>query len=651
VRNAFNCLDREAMLAQAALRTPHLMPWLQNLYGSPLPLLVKGTQQRRVIWSKCGPQQGCPFGTLLFALGIHPVIQQLRGLWLNVWYADDGLLMGPTRAVEAALLHLQTSFADIGLELNMSKCVTWGPGLALPTNSALTLQNTACVPWAQGSGIVVLGSPVTYPDTQHSFMRTFWAAKVAEVRALLRKISAIGHAQIQHALIRACADVTRVNHLLRSTSTSGLDSQLLTMQDHLVEAVETIMGRCLQDDQRTQVFLPIRLSGMGVGNPLSFRPSARVTAVASFLRDFLWKHDWIPQPLLDRVPPDFSAHLRTLLDTLGAEVQPLHDWHRDPRTVLHSGPRPLAQQTWNDKVDALRHRAWLQTGTQRDMCRKALQTTNSGAWLGSLPSAHFNTLIEHCDYRILLQWWLGMSLVSVDAGNSTCAQCGSALDAWGDHAVSCARNGITTRHGAIQDWLITTARSAGVQCSREEGLEDRSRPGDVLLHHWAGRGPLAVDVTCVNPLRPSTTCPTPELVRTFLSAEEKRKRTKYADKCAEAGWGFLPLVMHPFAGVTPEGGQFLHRLSRLYAENSVIRPTKTERIRHFWESFTSTVVRQVAAQLRLTTYVGPQGPALPQLRPLDLAGNELPRCWTRAGQREQPPLSGPPAFTLHQPYR
>ena len=68
----------------------------------------------------------------------------------------------------------------------------------------------------------------------------------------------------------------------------------------------------------------------------------------------------------------------------------------------------------------------------------------------------------------------------------------------------------------------------------------------------------------------------------------------------------------------------MHRLSRLYAENTTVRNTKGEKIALFWQTFSATVMREVSQQLLTTTYTGPQGPVLRTLIPLDSYGNELP---------------------------
>ena len=531
--------------------------------------------------------------------------------------------MGPTRLVEAALQQLFSGMARIGLQLNLAKCVVWGPGLANMTPNTMMLQQMKEIPWAPGTGVTVLGSPVTYPGDGEAFIRTFWQAKLQEMKTLLDRISVIGHSQFEHCLLRACADVCRVNHLLRSTSTLLIADILGHMEQLLGEAAERLVGKPLEPQHLQQIFMPIKYGGLGVRNPVDLRDAARVAAVTSYLKDFTPQAECEPAETLERIPEDFITVVMNLRMVLGPEVQPLKDWSTQPEKAKEIGHRLTVQQAWQEKVTLRRRRDWLESGTLREKARKALLTPQSGAWMTGLPSATFNTEFEHCDYRLALSWQLGLPLLPADTMGERCAQCGLCLDAFGDHAVSCKGNGITVRHGVIQDWLLERAKEAGIACTKEAGLEDRTRPGDVLLHAWAGQGPLAVDVTCVNPLRPSESRPAPDKVRKFLLEEEHRKNAKYQEHCSSRGWTFMPLVTHPFAGTTSLGGQFLHRLSRLYAENTAFKPTKSERVQLFWQTFSCSVMKQVACQLRLTTYTGPQPVALLPLPRLDEAGNEI----------------------------
>lgn len=271
------------------------------------------------------------------------------------------------------------------------------------------------------------------------------------------------------------------------------------------------------------------------------------------------------------------------------------------------------------------------------------------AWLSATPSATEQTLFEHCDYKIALQWWLGTALTPEEETGSTCVLCGACLDHWGDHAVTCRLNGITQRHSAAQHWLARTARAAGIPVQLEAALPDSSRPGDVLLQQWESNKPRAIDLTIVHPLRPSAARPTVDRVRESLLREEAAKRAKYDAPCQAHRWTFQPLVFHPWAGTTPRGSVFLHKLCKRYAENANHRQTKTELVRLFWQTLTCTLMSEVARQLRLNTHTGlPQG-ALPPSPVVDAAGNDI-TLPTSAKRPRWTTSRNSATVVTHQPY-
>ena len=246
-----------------------------------------------------------------------------------------------------------------------------------------------------------------------------------------------------------------------------------------------------------------------------------------------------------------------------------------------------------------------------------------------------------------LQWQVGQPLVPPQDVGQQCVRCRGSQDAFGDHAVSCRAQGLGSRHTVVLDALLDLCRQAGVTCSKEEALGDGSRPADLLIHHWCNGGPLAVDITIVNPLRPSVDRPSPDKVRAFLLEQERAKERKYLHVCEQAGWAFQPLVFTPWASSTSRGSIFLHRLSRLYAENTAALGPRSERVALFWQTLTSAIMGQIAMQLRLATMTGGAREPLPHVeREVDEAGNESVVMW-RGRQRPQPkrPREGgrPPA--------
>lgn len=91
--NAFNYIDHTSLFSEIR---PFLSAWFECCYGST-PVL-QYLDQSLSSCSCTGVQQGDPFGPLGFALALHPIVEQLSttipSLCLNLWYLDDGMLVG-----------------------------------------------------------------------------------------------------------------------------------------------------------------------------------------------------------------------------------------------------------------------------------------------------------------------------------------------------------------------------------------------------------------------------------------------------------------------------------------------------------------------------------------------------------------------------
>ena len=93
-RNAFNRVNRAAMLRAVRDRLPHLLPWVLWCYRTPSHLRFGDLAP---LLSAEGVQQGDPLGPLLFALTVQPLIERLagiEGLDLVQFFLDDGALCG-----------------------------------------------------------------------------------------------------------------------------------------------------------------------------------------------------------------------------------------------------------------------------------------------------------------------------------------------------------------------------------------------------------------------------------------------------------------------------------------------------------------------------------------------------------------------------
>ena len=96
LKNAFNTVRRIDIMRAVQSHCPELSAWCDFTLRSKSPLFCGSD----TVSSEEGVQQGDPLGPAFFALTILTTSRELNNLQLlkwNVWYLDDGILVGPNR--------------------------------------------------------------------------------------------------------------------------------------------------------------------------------------------------------------------------------------------------------------------------------------------------------------------------------------------------------------------------------------------------------------------------------------------------------------------------------------------------------------------------------------------------------------------------
>jgi len=279
-RNAFNLVDRSAMLHEVDAHFPTLSRWVRWCYEEESSLLFAGHE----LLSATGVQQGDPLGPLLFATTIQPLVEELKAgtgeaaLDLTLFYHDDGFLAGDLEALSAALRRVEEAGARLGLQLNLGKCE-----LLLPKDN--TLDPTAparlfpreLLEDDEGNSTVrhngnfdLLGCPVGSPE----HCANYTAQVAAKAGVLLDEVGSLADPQVVLRLLRVCASHAKLTYNCRGTPSDAHLAELSTFDSKVRETFAKTTGLLVNDKAWKQATLGFRNAGLGL------RSTARHAAAA-----------------------------------------------------------------------------------------------------------------------------------------------------------------------------------------------------------------------------------------------------------------------------------------------------------------------------------------------------------------------------------
>ena len=210
-------------------------------------------------------------------------------------------------------------------------------------------------------------------------------------------------------------------------------------------------------------------------------------------------------------------------------------------------PQWCDQSTWAEEIHTCRAASFDRDVSERLRgLRSAQRCAGAGLWMTAVPGA--GPAFSSAEWQLLLRFRCGAPCFVAPA---RCSGCSSAMDQMGDHALSCASNGLYRRHNHLRAALFDLSKACGWGPELEVALPNSTcRPADILLRSGGPR-PVAVDITVSHPLRPSAS-PAVRAGTVSAAAEaEARKITASQSLCRTAGWDFVPFGYDAVGGIGP----------------------------------------------------------------------------------------------------
>jgi hypothetical protein len=259
--NAYNTVDRRAMVEAVSGRCPELAGWASWTLGCRA-ILAAGEGQ---VECANGVQQGDPMSPLIFSITMAEIASVLevhfksKGKPLEQqWYLDDGLFLLKTADVPELFNVLHSTAGSMGLALNRSKSEILGFGdlsTLAATTGAPALNNR--YDWTY------LGCPLSYASTQHP---SFQAA-IERHKKLEARIGLVDDPQAQLALWRQCMGACRILHLTATCPGSETAHITEEVAAGMRRGLDTIMAAKTSDKVYSQSTLPVREGGLGLQDP------------------------------------------------------------------------------------------------------------------------------------------------------------------------------------------------------------------------------------------------------------------------------------------------------------------------------------------------------------------------------------------------
>ena len=558
--NAFNLVDRACVLQEVRQHFPELLAWVATAYGTTSNL----TFGLATILSRLGLHQGDPLASLLFSLVLHPIILQIQEqvptLDLNVWYLDDGTLVGTLEELGKVVDILNAEGSPRGLILSTSatapdqpKTTVWSK---LDVSGDLDPLHKG-IPRVRGLGITLLGAPVGHDG----FIAEALQEKVDKIASITSLLPDLQDPHVEFCLLRSCLALPKIMFLLRTVDTSDHQDILAEFDRHIREALIRILGCPIEDVAWDQAKLPVSMAGLGLR-------SAKDHSAAAYSTSFLASQPLV-QKLLntseDQEPTQLNpAVLATLAAKMGEEVE----------EVTQDSLAGLRQKVVSTKIDIANKSLLLQhiaeTDDEREIARMAsLCLPKAGAWLNCSPLPALGLHLRGAEFVVTCKFRLGLAVYD---HLGPCPSCGKDSDLLGDHSMVCGTGGERIlRHNAIRDALFETAAAAGLAPLKEGRAllpGNNRRPADVFVPLWAGGLDAALDVTITHPLQDATRARAATTPGHAMTVAFDNKCRVTEDLCREQGIAFIPVVAESLGGWHKVALEQLHKLSSALARHT-----------------------------------------------------------------------------------
>ena len=517
--NAFNSLNRVALLWNARILWPTAARFIFNTYQGWSTLVLRGSTEN--LASMEGVTQGDPISMFLYAVGSVPLIRRLKDVtrYIQLWYADDSCAGGSLSSVREwydKLIFLGPLF---GYFPEPSKC-----HLIVSESNVDRAKSLFCdIAVNVVTGWKFLGGSIGCKEVRDSFV----SEKVAKWSDHVHRLSSMCVSQPQSAYVAL---------------TKSLQSEWIFLQRIMSDCAEqalshsflpSLFGCLISQTERSFFTLPVKMGGLNIKDP-TITPSVSYVASRNATA-------YLVDALKDNIEFESEAHNNCVYLSRQASYKEACDQANQLFNVIVNEASDLHKRTLQKARDCL------------------------SAWLLVPPIEKENFDLSAEEFRDGLALRYGKPLLQLPP---VCDGCGSDFSV--THALDCRKGGLVTqRHNEIRDTICGLASMVWGQVTQEPVVCDSLDSGNSsLVADIAIRGVWQRQATALFDVRVIDTDARSYLHRppqSIIATAEREKKRKYSMACAAKHVSFTPLCFSVDGLMGAEAKSFLDRLGDFLA--------------------------------------------------------------------------------------
>ena len=528
--NAFNRLNRAAAIWNIQFLCPTLSTIIINCYRSPSRLFVLGGLE---IASREGTTQGDPLAMAMYAMGIAPLIEELRGITKQLWFADDAQAVGQLQHLRIwwdRLLELGPKYGYFP-KASKTKLVVKDDKLHV------AVEHFAGTGIATSVGARDLGAFIGGQRAASDFIDlkvTSWCEEIKSLADIAKIEPQAAHAAFVHGFRHRWTFVQRT--MSNVTLCMGpLEDTIRTVY------IPALLGRPVNDVERDMLSLKAAHGGACIDNPtkttqLKFNSSKVIT-----------------------------ASLAQKITQQSADIPDAEETRRCKNSVTKTNAS-LMRQSADEVLESL--------GEDQARAMKMAQMKGASAIITTKPIKMYGLSLSKTEYRDSMLLRYGWPIPDLP---SKCA-CGQVFSV--DHSQMCKVGGfIHMRHDGVRDLLAAEMKkvfndvetepplaplTGEILYPRSANTDEQARADIRARGFWNRQQCAYFDVRVFYPNAQSYRHRN-DLFQTF----EKEKKRKYNDRIIQVERGsFTPLVFSTCGGMGPETSLAIRKLVAIISDKT-----------------------------------------------------------------------------------